>query len=163
MVFDPIVSVGQMQRRCICRSIAVLLVLATGAAHANNQTVSITKPVTPPVMAQLPSAKPSTWFLTQDMPPPVPTKPNGLIAGLVNVITMLRPAMPREKTDREREASVTGLRANGLSALGAALAGAGAGTGLTVALARGKGIKIPVTFGPRLYSGGGGLSLSMKW
>lgn len=152
-----------MQRRCICRSIAVLLVLASGAAHANNQTLTTTVPPATPVVPVVTVAQSPSWLITRDVPPPVPTKPNGLIAGLLNVVTMLRPAIPRERTDREREASVTGLRASGISALGAALAGAGAGTGLSVVLARKNGIKIPVTFAPRLYSGGGGLSLSMKW
>lgn len=96
---------------------------------------------------------------------PPPAKPTGIVGGLVNVVSMLRPPS-REKTDRDRDVEiwVLAMRGNGVSGIGASLAGFGAATGATISLVRRGGkVVVPVTFGPKLFCGGGGVTISLKW
>lgn len=107
---------------------------------------------------------PARSLLTRAVPPaPALDKPSGLGGTITRFFESIRPSMPREKTDREREASVTGIRAKGIHAFGASLAGLGVGVGATMALTKEKGSTLAFTVGPRLFPGGGGVGIGVKW
>lgn len=104
----------------------------------------------------------SMW---RTMPPPSPdrSKPRGLFASVERWLTTPLGASPMlgGATALGRDASTSlGVRARGVHLLGASLAGAGATSWLASSGVR---AKAGIVFGPRIYSGGGGMGISMRW
>jgi hypothetical protein len=128
------------------------------------------------VLPSLVTPPPSTMLRVT--PPPLPTvtvEKKGFLASLSKALAKLTPVTPNRQNDlawrnpiirdaqRDRDATSLGLMHPAkMSGLGAALAGVGAAaTGVPVLTKISK--KLPISIGPALFQGGGGIAIRGTW
>ena len=167
-----------MSRRLIALPLTVSIIFLS-AAPARAESPMPRLPILPSIEA---SRSPSVFTTSIALAPATTTTPKegGLVASIGRELQTLWPSMstlsersgdlgPRDMRlrdrARDRDATTFGIsRPAPMSRSGALFASGGLGAGATRMLVNlGRKQKLPVTLGPTMCQGGGGISLGIRW